>query len=396
MRYICLIYSLLGVHILLAQPDTIFRIPMTEMTNTERIVEDRQLLRAAFLSIDDSTVNALLDTLNLVLEDSFLAATYPEERWLLWYWTGNYPSLFNDLQRYDQRYRFLQSQKIQPPDDSLMSLLDEVSGASAHLLYQKIAAARMSAEETAFATLHLDYLLTPTPTAAQIAEQDDHSVAFLEKFPRSRFRYYVREFLYSGTKTVNRGNDFDLMFVVGRPDGRYGSYFKTSFGGTLGFAWWRNKFQLGGRLGVGFQTTRLDFTLDRTDVAADSLVISGFMGPEAGFILLNNGRIRLTPIAGAGMALLSIPARREADFARRFSYFNVYANIGINFDYRFGQPERDDEWTAGGTGQGGVRVSVGYQWLGFGNNDGGLRGNMLYVGVGYTFMTRQAYRLPYN
>ncbi len=396
MRYIFLIFSLLTAFVSSAQPDTIFRIPSIELTTSERIAQDRQLLREAFISVDDASVNSLLDTLDLVLEDSFLAATYAEERWLLWYWTGNYPRLFDDVTRYSQRYRFLQSQKVQPPADSLMNLLDEVSGASAHLLYQRIISARLSAEETSFATLHLEYLLTPRPSAAQIAEQDDNVVAFLEKFPGSRFGPYIREFLYSGTKTVNRGYDFDVMLTVGRPDGHYGSHFKTSVGGSLSFAWWKNRFQLGGRLGMGFQTTRIDFDLERTDVAADSLAISGFLGPEAGFTILENKKFRLTPVVGAGAVLLSIPARREIDFAQRFTYVNVYGNIGLNLDYHFGQAKKEEDWEGGGLTQGGIRVSFGYQWLGFGHNDDALQGNLLYFSVGYTLRNRKSYRLPYN
>lgn len=396
MRYIFLIFSFLFAVYASAQPDTIFRIPMAELTVTEQIAQDRQLLRAAFINLEDSTVNSLLDTLDLVLEDSFLAATYPEERWLLWYWTGNYPRLFGDLHRYDQRYRFLQSQKVPPPADSLMNLLDEVSTSSAHLLYQKIAAARLSAEETAFAILHLEYLLSPRPTDAEIAAQDDNVIAFLEKFPHSRFRPYILEFLYSGTKTVNSGYDFDLMLTVGRPDGHYGSHMKTSFGASLSFAWWKNRFQLGGRIGMGFQGTRIDFDLERTEVAKDSLGISGFMGPEAGFTLIDNKKIRLTPIIGAGGVLLSIPGRRDADFAQRFSYFNVYGNFGFNLDYRIGHAQQESDWEGGGMNQNAVRVSVGYQWLALGSNDDALRGNLLYISVGYNLRNRKAYRIPYN
>ncbi|HNE30161.1 MAG TPA: hypothetical protein PLW66_13380, partial [Saprospiraceae bacterium] len=203
MRLILLLFSCLCCIHLGAQTDSMFRIPAAELTPTERIVQERQMLRQAFLNNDDQMVNSLLDTLTLVLEDSVLLATYPEERWLLWYWTGNYPRLFDDILAYDQRYRFVQSQKIQPPGDSLIELLDEVSSRSAHLLYQKITAARLSAEETAFATLHVEYLLTPQPTRKEIAEQDENVIAFIKKFPTSRFRHYIRTFLYSDTKMLD-------------------------------------------------------------------------------------------------------------------------------------------------------------------------------------------------
>lgn len=393
--YLLLLFVLSGGS-LFAQNEGMFRIPTVELTPSERIVQERQMLRQAFLSGDDQGVNRLLDTLTLVLEDSVLAATFPEERWLLWYWTGNYPRLFADVLDYNQRYRFVQSQKLPPPADSLIHLLDEVSAASAHLLYQKITAAYLSAEETAFATLHLQYLLTPRPTDRQVEEQDENVVAFLEKFPASPFRYYLRNFLYGHTKMLNKGVDLDIMLTVARPDGRYGAHFRTAVGFSFGIDYWKNRWLVGGRFGMGFQSTRIDFKLERTDVARDSLGILGYLGAETGLIVLNKGKVRVTPMASGGLALLSIPARREFDFAQRYSYLNFYGQVGLNLDYRIGRRKDAYEWSSGATGQGGIRVSLGYQWMSFGNKDLALQGNMLFIGVGYTFMTRHAYPLSYQ
>ncbi|MFN8303732.1 MAG: hypothetical protein U0U46_14670 [Saprospiraceae bacterium] len=395
MRLILLLFSCLCCIHLGAQTDSMFRIPAAELTPTERIVQERQMLRQAFLNNDDQMVNSLLDTLTLVLEDSVLLATYPEERWLLWYWTGNYPRLFDDILAYDQRYRFVQSQKIQPPGDSLIELLDEVSSRSAHLLYQKITAARLSAEETAFATLHVEYLLTPQPTRKEIAEQDENVIAFIKKFPTSRFRHYIRTFLYSDTKMLDQGVDFDVMLFFARPNGHYGAHFRNAFGGSIGVAGWKKRWLYGGRIGIGFQQTRIDFDLDRTDVAADSTGILGFLGAEGGFILMDRGKVRVTPVAGGGMVLLSVPARREIDFAERFTYVNAYGQIGLSVDYRIGNPTDAEEWSNGATGQGAIRLTAGFQWCGLGNNDPALRGNMLFISAGYTFMTRKRYHLPY-
>ncbi|HNM27184.1 MAG TPA: hypothetical protein PKL15_17195, partial [Saprospiraceae bacterium] len=99
--------------------------------------------------------------------------------------------------------------------------------------------------------------------------------------------------------------------------------------------------------------------------------------------------------AGGGMVLLSVPARREIDFAERFTYVNAYGQIGLSVDYRIGNPTDAEEWSNGATGQGAIRLTAGFQWCGLGNNDPALRGNMLFISAGYTFMTRKRYHLPY-
>lgn len=393
-RCFFLILSLFAAAGSFAQTDTIYRIPAGELTPSERIAQSRQFLRAAFIDADDAAVDAWLDTLTLMLEDSIYAATQVEERWLLWYWTGRYQWLFADVLDYDQHYRYVQSQKLQPPADGLMAVIDEISAADAFELYRKIGAARLSPEEMAFAALHLEYLLTPRPSIAQIAEQDDKAVAFLQKFPRSRFGRYVREFMYNGSKSGNSGGDFDLLFVVARPDGRRGLNFKTSFGGSVGYKWWRNRFSLGGRLGFTGQGTARDFALERTDVAKDSVSISIFIGPEAGYTLFDRKKIRFTPICGSGLGWLNIPARRDAEFAYRENYLSYYFNLGFTVDYRFGRPKRDDEWISGASAQYGLRLNVGYQKPGFGGNDRALQGGLFYVGLGLDLLLRKPYVLP--
>lgn len=393
MRTFLLLVSLCGYFRTLAQTDTIFRIPLAELTATERIAQDRQLLREAFLSEDDPTANALLDTLHLVLEDSFLAATYAEERWLIWYWTGRYDRIFAEVTRYDQRYRFLQSQKVPPPADSLLDLLDEVSQAHNEQLYQAIAAADLNTEEKSFASLHLEYLLSPRPTLRQMTDQDERVLAFLEKFPRSRFRAYAREFLYSGTKMQNRGNDLDAMLTVARPDRQLGVNFRNSFGFSLAYGVWRERWQFGGRASLGFMQADRNFSLERTDVAADSTIFSACLTPEAGYILWNGPKMRLMPCLGAGLAFMSVPARADPDLELSYRYLNVCAQLGALIDYRFGKIQRDDEWFTGGSSQLALRIGLGYQWLGFGGNDPQLRGGQFFVGVGLGFQARRPYEI---
>lgn len=379
-------------------PDTgFFKIPTPVFPAEEKIAEARQLLRAAFLLSDDSTTNAWLDTLTLRLESRELAATYPEERWLLWYWIGRYDRIFGDLDSFNTETVWLQQQKTQPPNDSLIHVLDEISSVNQHALFGKIRTANLSAEEKAFAALHLEYLLSPRPTPAQVEDQDDKALLFLEKFPRSRFRPYMRDYLYSGHKTRNKGVELDFLLWMGRPDGRYGQNFGLQIGGSIGAGWRWGRWSVGGRLNIAGQKVRRDFELPPVTVVEDSVGFFLAGGPELGYTVFELEKIRLRLHAGADLALLSVPVPSPIEDDRDWRrYGGGQLMAGFSLDWRWSSlPTFDDEvLDAASAAQQAIRFFAGYQWCNFDRkNRRALDGNLFVVGLGLGIKGSQKVRI---
>lgn len=393
-RFFTLLIYLLAGHFSNAQTDTLFRVPAPQASIFEVVSQQRQFLRAAFLDGADSSVNAWIDTLMRGTHAQEVLGIYPEERWMLWFWSGSYARIFEDVVRYNADYIWEMQNMEQPPQDSLIELLDEISADHRYELYDGIQKSGLDAEEKAFATLLLEYLLTPRPTDAEMAEQDGKVLRFLKAYPHSRFRTYLGDYLYSNTLLGKKGADIDLLFQFGRPDGRLGLNLKPFYGGSLGLGFWHRGFTLGGKLTLGVQRTRRNFELKKQNVAKDSTAIHFSLGADLGFTLAKSGKLSLKPYLGGGFSVLAIPLDALPENAERSYNTAGYVSFGLNVDCLLGKPSTDFDAPRRPVTYPSLRIRAGYQLTGFRHEDSALAGNLFYIGVGIGAVVRYPYKIP--
>lgn len=355
---------------------------------TDKVAAARGQLREAFANDDIGLTNAWLGFLQTELESDTQAATLPDERWLLYYWTENFAVLFAEVAEYDSLFTRRFIFQSPPPEDDLFRSVDRASFDRRFELYAAVQRGFLSEEEKAFAVLLLDYLLRADATDAGRREQDEKAATFLKKYPGSRFRKYTYKHIYNGLAPAKYGFAGDLMLLYGRHDGAMGINFKPfwGFGGSLGY--WQKRVSGTVRVQVGGQEVRREFSDGDYVVSPDSSATVVDVGLEAGFDLADTRQFRITPVVGAGVSFLRvgstspIPEVEGAELS--FSSFHWLACLQIDRKFRHAPAASGRVgWTA-------VRFRAGYKHLNFADDMPDLGGSQIFVSLGVSFFGRPA------
>jgi hypothetical protein len=370
------------------------------LSRAEKISAVRQELQTAFLSDNHSDVAHWVDSL-AALENLEYASLVWDERWLLHVWSGNFGNLFAEVEAFDPEQRAKDALKNQPLPDSLYEWIDQVMYERRFEYFQNIQGAFLSAEEKAFATLLLEYLLRmPHDQADWHARLD----AFERKFPGSRFADYVRN-LKPAPATVlqkkrkhagKRGGGLDFLYVQGVWRGEVDRSLRRSHGFDFAVTYWQKRWNFSLRLPFGWQTLSRDLVNedDETYIWPRGET-STFFAPslDLGFDLLNTSKVRLTPNVGGGFATLK-PIMLEDDEGSSvseypgFGYFSGQLNAAINLDIKLHKIHDESLFERPSMGYGGIRLRFGYRWIDFGREDPFLQGNMFFFAVGYSLLMR--------
>ncbi|MCC7244634.1 MAG: hypothetical protein IT269_03055, partial [Saprospiraceae bacterium] len=89
------------------------------------IAAARLELKRSILIDDIAGAGLWMDSLSKMERETYTTIVW-DEQWLLYYWSGTYGNLLEEVAGYDVALRDMQSARIAPPDDSLFTLMDSI------------------------------------------------------------------------------------------------------------------------------------------------------------------------------------------------------------------------------------------------------------------------------
>ena len=361
----------------------------------EEIEAGRIELRVAFLRQDSAAVSFWLDSLGRAGNDAF-AATLWDERWLLYHWLGRYPQLLEEVAAYTNR-KMPEGWLARPPQDSLFELIDERLYAKRFELFERISRSDLSKADRLFALLHLEFLLRTEAGETGKLEQDKKLENFVAQYPESRFRDYIRVYMYDGTKPGAYALGIDFAFSYGNWTDQLARNLTPQFGFQFGFAYWKKHWTLQGRGVFGRQQLARPIQANSFTWPENDPARSLQLGLEIGRDLVDQDRLRMFPTIGVGVCFLNPPsAADEADpypeYYDNFYFTALSLTAALTTDLKFPFKNVQGVPTTTAAGYHGVRLRFGYSKLNFGRKNNALGGNLIFFAVGYNLFGPQSSR----
>lgn len=350
----------------------------------QQISQARLSLRASFLKADQAESGLWIETLNGLENNVYIGLNW-DERWLLYYWADNFGALLAEASIFGANERAVQAYKQNPPSDSLFEFIDATVYAQRFAILQKIQKAFLNAEEKAFASLLLEYLLRLNTNEDDWAARLD---AFGTTYPASKFNYFLKSIKPKILVPANKGFGFSGHFLSGTWSGQLERSLNPLFAAQFDFYYWVDRWNVSASTILGGQKLARDiYDGSYTWPKKDPSNYFSF-GLEFGYDLINNNKVRLFPAIGGAVATLRPTAPgedasdEELDIYDNFSFLEAHLTVSVTADAKlFGKNAAD--WGAPKGSYHGVRLRVGYNWLNFKNQNYLLAGNMFYIAVGY-------------
>lgn len=379
-NFIFLIINFLSVG-LFAQTDSL---PAPKTTSKpEQITSSRHELLASFLMDDPAGAGLWMDSLSR-LEDETFAGIIWDERWLLHYWTESYGTLLEEVSRFDETQRAIQSWKTQPQQDSLFEWLDFTLNEKRFELYSSIRNAFLSEEEKAFTTLLLEYLLRLNTNEEEWAERLQ---SFENHYPASRFLAFVRSVKPVILKPTNKAFGFTGGLLAGNWNGKIERTLNTPFMFHFDGFYWANRWNFLFDCSIGGPKISRDLVENEEIWPEGDPTNFILLGLNIGYDIVNATKIRIYPSVGGGFGLLNPPTPDEdeeplPDYYDNFRFRSFHLNAAMTADIKLFQKDYR-EWNAPKGSYHGIRLKFGWNGLRFGKQNPSLQGEMFYFAVNY-------------
>lgn len=362
----------------------------------EQINAVRKELIHSFLEEDYVSAGLWTDSLHN-LENLEYTGLVWDERWLLYYWTGSYGNLFEEVAQFNETQRAIDDLKNQPQADSLFEWLDHTLYERRFDQFQNIQKAFLNEEEKAFATLLLEYLLRLDHDEAEWASRLE---AFIKHYPDSRFNTYVA-YIKPHVKKKSAGpgkNGFAVDFLLTQSNWRdqLERTLRPGYGIDFGLGLWHQRWNYMLRLAITGQKLGRDIENNPDDIWPKG-ESSSFFAPsfDVGYDIINKRKFRCTPMIGGGLALIRPSTTEDEDGNSvseypTFSFTSGMLDAAVNLDVKlhtikdgdvFDRPLSDASYGA-------IRVRFGYRWMNLGKSNHVLDGNMFFFAVGYSMLMR--------
>ncbi|MEZ4919614.1 MAG: hypothetical protein R2792_10980 [Saprospiraceae bacterium] len=362
-----------------------------------KIATYRKAAIGAFQTAQDELLGASLDSL-LQLEDSLYTTTVWDERWLLYIHLGRYESLFEEIDSYTMDQRLTDLWKIQPPEDSLFVVLDN------HLYENRVRYADiirksgLKEEERLFTLLFLDYLLRIDQMEEESKQQELKIERFAGRYPNSRFKGFINQFMYHGSLPQPWAVNFDMGILYGSFSDQLERNLSPYFAFNTGLAFWYKGLNAGLRFNAGGMHLERDIIENFEVWPKDDKVTMIEFGLELGYDVVDKPRLRMFPSIGAGWTWMRPPMPDEGADPLPAYYGNFYFNspnltAALTTDLKFKFSDEDTINESGlNYGYPGVRLRIGYERLFLGQKNVGLAGDMLFFAVNFNLYGRDGVR----
>lgn len=380
--FILLIFSLIANY-LSAQTDSL---PTSKPPSTpEKINSSRRALLASFLMEDPAGVGLWMDSLSR-LEDENYAGLIWDERWMLYYWTESYGTLLEEVSHFDAQKRAQQSWKTQPPKDSIFEWLDYTLLESRFDHFSNIQSAFLNAEEKAFTTLLLEYLLRLNTDEEEWAERLE---SFDTHFPGSRFSVFLASIKPVILKPTRQAIGVSAGLQIGSWRGNIERSLSTPYMFNMDLYYWTNRWNFLLDMAFGGPSLTRDL-LERNEIWPEEDPTSFFnLGLNFGYDLVNAPKLRIFPSIGGGVGFLRPPTPGEdedplPEYYDNFNFSEFHLSAALTADVKLFTKNYRDWGTPKGSYHG-IRLKFGWNGLNYGKKNSSLQGEMVYFAVNYNF-----------
>ncbi len=356
----------------------------------EKIASSRRELLQSFLLDDPAGAGLWMDSLAR-LEDATFAGLIWDERWLLFFWTGAYGTLLEDLSSFDETQRAIQSWKTQPPRDSLFEWIDFTLNQKRYEVFSSIRVAFLNEEEKAFTTLLFEYLLRLNTDEEDWAERLQ---SFEDHYPSSRFLTFVRSVKPSILKPTNKAFGLSGGLLLGNWKGKIERTLSTPYAFNLDAYYWTDRWNF-----------LFDFSFAGPSITRD-LLVEGHIWPKGdqtnfysvglslGYDIVNAPKLRIFPSIGASAGFLAPDEPGEGedplpDYYANFDFNEFHLAAAVTTDIKLFKKNYRD-WNTPKGSYHGVRLKFGWNGLDFGKQNEGLQGDMFFFAVNYNFFAYKA------
>ena len=301
-----------------------------QQSRKEKIEKGRAYLLEKFIDRDYEKVKEIKDYLMEMDDDNYVALT-PFEQWHILQWTKEYDALIDKLRHSDSLYFASYDKKVFPEKDDLMRRLYLRSAEDEHLLKFSLQEAQLPAEDEAFLTLFLDWLIRSENNDNQ-KNWNVGADKFLADYPNSDYEGFVKHWIrrpYEVEGNWGWGMGFNLCSGFST-----GSLAQPIIGFGLDFdiAYKRLFMFLGYH--VMAANTRIEQHLSDGGLCPKGYHVGWMpMYADLGYAVVDNRSIRITPFVGVGGIIETYGNQKHPEYEELEKNIFLYQG-GLSFDIK--------------------------------------------------------------
>ncbi|MFN8340580.1 MAG: hypothetical protein U0V64_02840 [Cyclobacteriaceae bacterium] len=350
------------------------------------INKGRNMVIDRFAAGDRAKVTTVIDYLTAIERNDHYVAFYPLERWLLWYWTGQYDRILDETVRYKELYIDGQTTKVKPLPDDLLHRLEKAMPSNKQEIIDHMTAAMLPDIDRQFLVLNLDYLLTDDASYLVSRREAINAEVekYLESFPESPYNEYLRDYVRVKFRISDWGWGFELFSGYGKPSGQLSTYFPdmVPFGVAFDVSYKKAVFYF--RDYIGFGSLRNDIRFNAATWRRGAHVEMYIPEISAGYPVIDGKRLRVVPFMGLTWTAF-LPTDTDKKNTPDYEYVGLNYKqgytLGVNIDLKF--PVKTPYFSGESGNYWFIRVRYGYDMPAFENRSLNFAGDIHYISVGF-------------
>ena len=352
----------------------------------------RSMLLENFLDGDYEKVQSVMHYLETQVENENYMALYDFEKWLLYYWTGDYQKLLGNFRHLsDSLFLFRMPASIPPPSDLLATKLLEQTNWQYESLQSNLDATGLQPVDKGFVKILLDYLVfIGNGETDPVTQLNESSIAYLQKFPDSDYRYFVEHFINQEETLANFGMDFEFFSGYAFYDKGLQENFSHHVPIGVAFDFYYKKWILGLRDHIGIGKLQQEIVSDKATWAEGARFNHVMLEISVAYEVFDNHRFKVFPFGGISFSGFDAPEGARKDHPEYEDVglnFRPAAVAGLNLDIKLSSPYTDNpRWR---DGYGILRIRGAYNLMNFDKKYPGFDGNTFYLSVGIGGVARR-------
>lgn len=353
------------------------------------IIKERDSLVTKLTTGDTLNEKKIFDVLKNYGSGGQHMALYPFEKWLLYYYFGDYEEILQDVRSCDSAYYQSLKSKIYPPYDNLGSVLISVSESYMTQTLNDIDITSFSAEEKDFLKLLFRYCLSEN--VQSVSDQDTlnkYSDVFIKQNANSEFVPFIKDNIKFKILPSNSALAFDFSIGVGN----YTRSLSNSFGQngyvTLSIEYDYRKLNFSYRLSGSSSGVSKSFAVGNIIWPAGIHPGIGMSEFSVGYNIIDFHFIRITPFSGISKFKLVQDNKDIQTYPKlKGSKLKTWMyTIGGTADIKYRLHWFDKTLGSHNYNFGFVRIRYGYNFPS--NDHDGNIGNMNYLTIGWGLIFR--------
>lgn len=356
--------------------------------NNELIYRGRKMILDRIVAGDRDKVKEVMLYLIDSTEDKDHIAFHPVEKWLLYFWSGQYTQVLEDSRRFESFLSHGEGRNV-PIYDALLRDVRAKVTYERLLIQGDINRSEFSSIEKAFLILNLDYLVTEDQESTNQACN-----GFLMLYPNSEFESYIRKYLRYQYKLSKFGYGLEIFSGYGILTQELTNSFSNSVPIGFDFDLGYNRLMLYLRGYFGLGSTKDSIQFSQATWKKDEKAQTFLTEASLGYSIYSNSSIRVTPFVGIGGMSIKPPDRDKEDIP---GYKHVGLDMtttftmGLNIDLFVGKSSM--EITYPGDADFFIRIRYAYNQPQFDKTYTGFSGNFHYLTIGFGMFGRGTKRV---